>query len=461
MLNQDTDTIAAVATPPGSGGVAIVRLSGPRSLALGLSLFRSHRPDFAGFKPSRMHFGEILDEHGQALDQGLMVAMPGPGSFTGEDVLEIHCHGGRGMVRAVLGAVLASGARLAGPGEFTLRAYLNGRLDLTQAEAVAELVSAPTRAALGWAKVKLDGALGRRVRDLRASLEDLRVKLTLAVDFPEDEVECCPPDELISGVEQTLRGLRSLLAGVRRAGLWREGALVVLAGRVNAGKSSLLNALLGRERAIVADLPGTTRDYLEETLDLEGLPVRLMDTAGLRDTGDVVEMEGLRLGQEFTEQADLVVLVVDRSQGLEARERALLERLGPARVLVALNKADLPARETDLAEELAGQGFEVLVLSAKQGLGLEDLATAMRRRLLAAGGEPDPDAPVPNARQATALARAAGELEALAVEAAQGLPYDLLGVRLELACSILSEVTGEMAPQQVLDQIFSRFCIGK
>jgi tRNA modification GTPase len=484
-----SDTIAAVATPPGPGGVAVLRVSGPACRDIGGRLFRSLRPGFTGFKPHRLHYGEILDTSGLPLDRGLAVLMPGPGSFTGEDVLELHCHGGPGLVRAVLAALLASGARLARPGEFTQRAFLHGRLDLTQAEAVAEMVAAPSRAALAWAKAKLDGLLGRRVADLRRGLEELRVKLAVAVDFPEDEVDCCPPEELAQGADAARAGIEALLAGMRRAAPWREGAMVVLAGRVNAGKSSLLNALLGRERAIVADLPGTTRDYLEESLDLEGLPVRLVDTAGLRETGDVVELAGVRRGRELSDQADLVVLVAEATRLLGEEERALLSRLGSVRVLAALNKCDLaqgarpqernPAADSpgsgggdpsadmavdtagDLVRELDGLGVEYCLVSARTGLGLEGLGRAVRARLLADGSEPEPDAPVPNARQAEALSRAAGELSALAEEARAGLPCDLLGVRLELACAILSEITGEMAPDQVLDAIFSRFCIGK
>lgn len=455
------DIIAAVATPPGVGGVAVIRLSGPGAQELALGLFRSVRPDFAGFKPYRLHHGDFLGPDGRALDRGLAAFMPGPGSYTGEDVVEFSCHGGRGVSRAVLGAVLQAGARLAGPGEFTLRAFLNGRMDLSQAEAVAELISAPTRAALGWAKAKLDGVLGQRVREVRAALEDLRVRLAVAVDFPEDEVECLSPEELAAGAASALQAVGLLSAGVERAGIWRDGAMAVLAGRVNAGKSSLMNALLGRTRAIVTDQPGTTRDYLEESLDLDGLPVRLVDTAGLRETGDVVELAGLRMGRELMDRADLVVLVADRSVPLGPEELALAQRLGPEGLVVAANKSDLPPARPDPAETLASQGHLVVRVSTRQGQGLEELAGVLRGRLLRGRVEPDPDAPVPNLRQAQALDRAAGELQSLIREAGQGLPYDLLGVRLELACSLLSEVTGEITSQAVLDAVFGQFCIGK
>lgn len=460
-MNERKDTITAVATPPGAGGVGIIRLSGDKSRDIASAMFRSSRASFEGFTPYMLHHGTLEDGEGRVLDEVMAVYMPGPKSFTGEDVVEYHCHGGPAILQAVLEAVSHLGARLARAGEFTLRAFLNGRMDLTQAEAVAEMIHAPTRQAAQLAQVKLSGALGGRIDELRARLEGLRAQLCLAVDFPEEDIECLPTQTLVQEVETALSGLDELLRGVDRARAWREGPLVVLCGRVNAGKSSLLNALLGRNRAIVTDLPGTTRDFIEETLNLSGLHVRLTDTAGLRESEDAVELAGLEMGRELMERADLVLLVVDGSRPLDPEVRDTLSALPPERTLVALNKMDLSPASPDPAQELDGLGFTSVRISAKHGQSLDQLSGEIRSRILQKTGEPDPDEIAPNARQAATLGRARQELQALADDAQAHVPYDLLGVRLETACTALAEITGTITPQQVLDSIFESFCIGK
>jgi tRNA modification GTPase len=466
------DTIAAIATPPGRGGVGIVRVSGPDARAVGRRLFRSSRPGFAGLLPYRLHHGWVHDAAGERLDEVLAAFMPGPGSYTGEDVLELQGHGGPAVLRAVLAAALACGARMAEPGEFTYRAFCNGRMDLTQAEAVAELIAAPTAAGAALARTRLAGDLGRGVAGLRARLEDLRARLCVAVDFPDDEVECLAPEAFAAGVRAVREELAALVRSFERGRVWREGALCVLAGRVNAGKSSLMNALLGRERAIVTDVPGTTRDWLEEALDLDGLPVRLVDTAGLRETGDAAERAGLERGRELTHRADVVLVVVDRTLPLAEEDMALARALGPGRALAVLNKADLPgaAQEQagpgtlgapDAAQWFAGAGFEVAHVSARTGQGLAALCDALRARALGGGAGPATGELVPNMRQARALAAAHDALEALEADLRAALPYDLLGVALETACTHLAEITGEITPSEVLDNVFGAFCIGK
>ncbi|MBS3780264.1 MAG: tRNA uridine-5-carboxymethylaminomethyl(34) synthesis GTPase MnmE, partial [Desulfovermiculus sp.] len=288
------DTIAAIATPLGRGGIGIVRLSGSDSRRVGESLFRSARRGFCGFASHVLHHGWIVDSEGNKVDEVLLSLMPAPASYTGEDVVEINCHGGPAVVQTVLELVLNQGARLAGPGEFTLRAFVNGRMDLSQAEAVAEMVDSDSQIGMSMAGVKLEGRLKEVIMDLRSRLQDLLALMMTGMDFPEEtEAEEDEEDRhreaLASGLQKTKEAVGQLLEAAKRYRCYREGALVVLSGRVNAGKSSLLNALLGRNRAIVTSIPGTTRDYLEEGLNLSGLPVSLVDTVGLRQTLDEVE----------------------------------------------------------------------------------------------------------------------------------------------------------------------------
>jgi tRNA modification GTPase len=453
-------TIVAIATPPGAGAVGIIRLSGPEALAIAARLFRpSHSTSSTLLPPWRLRLGHVLDASGSVLDEVLAVAMPGPRSFSGEDTVEFHCHGSPAVLASILDAVVAAGARPAGPGEFTCRAFLNGRLDLAQAEAVAELVAAPGREAARLALSSLSGLLSARVAALRDRLTELRAAICLAVDFPEDETDGFDRDGFLNRLDEVMSEIRALLAAGERGRVAREGARVVLAGAVNAGKSSLMNALLGRERAIVTPQPGTTRDFIEEPLDLGGLTVRLVDTAGLRETEDAVERAGLRFSRELMAAADLVVLVVDGSRAGAAGGHDL-SGFAPERTLVALNKADLPPAAPDPMVRLSALGLETLRLSARTGRGVDILAKRLRERL--AGTMPQGEAaPAPNLRQRQALSLALAELTALSADARSGRPEDILGVGLETACAQLSTITGEIVSEDVLADIFSRFCIGK
>lgn len=454
------ETIAARATPPGRGGVGIIRISGPASPDVARQLFVPARKDVSELRPYRLHHGLVRTPAGRVLDEAMAVFMPGPGSYTGEDTVEFFCHGSPAVLAAVLAAVFEAGARPAGPGEFTKRAFLNGRLDLSQAEAVGELIAARADTEIDLAVTRLSGGMARAATELREALDALRAGICLAVDFPEEDVDCLPPEEFAARVEAVLDQVEALLAANRRARPFRQGLRVALFGRVNAGKSSLFNALLGRNRALVADCPGTTRDFLEESIDLDGLAVTLTDMAGLRETSDAVEQAGKEQGLALTRTADLGLYVVDGSMPFtpDAEAKAVIDALTPAKVLVVFTKADLPQAA---AADDAPCSLPSVRISSRTGQGIADLTAAMRKRLLGESGLPEPGTPAPNEREAASLAAAREELTGLLGDIRAGIPYDLAGVRLETACRLLGDITGESTPDEVLASVFDRFCIGK
>ena len=457
------DTIAAIASPVGTGGIGIVRVSGPAAGRVLARMFRPLSPRFTDFKPWTLHRGRVLDGSGNVLDDALAVFMPGPRTFTGEDVIEIHCHGGMALLGLLLEGILASGTRLAEAGEFSRRAFLNGRMDLTQAEAVAELISAPGKEGVLLSAAKLDGLLGRRVNALREKLEQARMRVCVAVDFPEEEAECLSRAAFLQAVEEIAQAVRELLACYKRNRCWQEGALVALAGRVNVGKSSLMNALLGRERALVTERAGTTRDFLEERVFLDGLPARLVDTAGLRESADEVERLGIAAGRRCVEEADVILLVLDGQEGRTREDQTLLEEFAPDRVLLVWNKSDLARPDASCPPCTAGQSRMVCV-SARTGEGLDELAAEVRRNVLRrSGGEGNmrADGLSPNLRQADALARALAALDVCTCDVQSGMPYDICALHLDTAGAALAGITGLDGSDALLDRIFSTFCIGK
>lgn len=469
-IMSTNDTIAAIATPPGSGGVGIVRISGPSAKQTLARMFLPMSPKFENFRPWFLHRGRIVDWNGENLDDVLAVFMPGPRSFTGEDVAEIHCHGGPFIVQSVLEAALRLGARQAQQGEFSRRAFINGRMDLSQAEAVAELIAAPSREALRYGLNRLDGLLARRTETLRRELEDLRMQVCVAVDFPEDEVEGMDAPIFSASVARVEAALRHLLQGSRRARVMQQGAVVVLAGAVNAGKSSLMNALLGRNRALVTDIPGTTRDFLEEACDLGGLPVRLTDTAGLRKAAESIEEMGVERSRQKLVEADAIVLVLDGGALGEAgaaaeicpdpAAREVLELAGDTPILAVWNKSDLCMPSVFPPRWIQGQ--TCCTTSAFSDTQVEGMAESLRALLLAGSdGAAAEEGLAPNARQGMALEAALAELAALREDVDTGRSYDCCAVRLDVAAAHLAEVTGLSSPAEVLDRVFSQFCIGK
>ena len=452
------DVIAAIATGANPTAIGIVRVSGEGCFALCEQVFRAAngRP-FAGQTARKMIFGEMLDREKRIIDQGLAVRFPGPGSYTGEDCAEFHCHGSPVVLRELLSALFAAGARQAQAGEFTKRAFLNGRMDLTQAEAVVDLIDAETAAGARNAAAQLEGGLRRTLEPIQDALLEITSRFYAVVDYPDEDIE---PFELPAYAERLDAGaaeLRRLLASFERGRVLREGLPAAIIGRPNAGKSSLLNALLGYERAIVTAQPGTTRDTIEEKALLGGVLLRLTDTAGLRAASDEAEREGVRRAFAAAEGAELVLAVFDGSEPLsEADAETLAAARGAKRAVCVLNKADLP-QALD-AGEFSGFGA-VVRLSARTGEGLGELAEVIAALF------PAPEAPageiLTNARQAEAVQRALAALDAACETLAAGFTPDAVLTEAEEALDALAELTGRSVRDDVTERIFSRFCVGK
>lgn len=438
-----TDTIAAVATAPGVGGIAIVRVSGPQAVEVAERVIRLPKGRLTRAAPWRLRLGWAEDEGGRRLDQVLAVVMRGPRSYTREDMVEVHCHGGAAAAGAVLAQLVAAGARPAGPGEFTRRAFLNGRLDLAQAEAILGLVNARAEGGLRVAAGQLAGGLSAEVRRLRGGLLQVAASLAVAIDFPED-VEVEPPK---------LAAIRTELAALVETGragqIIRQGFSVVIAGRPNAGKSSLFNALLGADRAIVTEHAGTTRDFITEAVDWDGLPVTLTDTAGLRETAEPVEALGVERARQAVAAADLILGVVDAAG--DPPDSGVLQELEPERTLSVWTKTDLRAP--------AGPG---LAVSALTGEGIPELRRAIAAHsgaavAMAGGGGPC----LVSLRHQGAAARALAAVDRAEGGLRAGLPWELVALDVNEAVEALGEVTGESLRDDLLEQVFAQFCIGK
>ena len=454
------DTIAAISTPPGEAGIGMVRLSGPRAAAIARTIFRPHRPR-RSWRSHQLYLGHIVDPQGQVIDEVLLTWMQAPHTYTREDVVEINCHSGYGVLSRLLALVLEQGARLAQPGEFTQRAFLSGRVDLTQAEAVLEVIRARTETCIKVAASHLQGSLGLGLSRIREALLDLLARVEAALDFPE-EAEELAPSALSKELAGQMEALARLAATYREGRLLREGLLAVIAGRPNAGKSSLLNRLLDLDRAIVTEIPGTTRDLIEETITLGGILVRLSDTAGLRPARDRLEELGIRRTRERLAQADLVLYLVDGSEPLSPEDREALQELAGRRGLVAVNKVDLPEAlsPADLQQATA---FPVVRLSALTGQGIDDLKRAMVD--LALGGSLKATGEiVTQARHHEHLQSCLaylGRARELLAAPDTAPAWELVALELKEAIRELGEITGQEVGDEVLERIFGEFCLGK
>lgn len=468
MRKSETDTVTAIATPLGEGGISVLRISGLDAVTIADKVFKG-KSMLSSAASHTAHFGTIVGEDGDVVDEVVATVFLGPNSYTGENTVEISCHGGILVTRRVLERILKMGARHAEPGEFTKRAFLNGRIDLSQAEAVADLIHARSDLALSSSVHQLEGALSERIHRLRSNLVDSIGLLELELDFVEEDLEFVDKKKFRQTVQETVGEIERLLGSFRAGRIYREGAKVVIAGAPNAGKSSLLNALLESNRAIVTDIPGTTRDTIEEAVAIEGISFRLTDTAGLRDTNDVVELEGVRRTEDEVRMADVVLLVLDASLGAEG-DQAVIRRFAarlvslPVKSIYVLNKTDLPKRNTQeiLTGLGIGTGASRVEISAKTGFGLGNLQKLLVGTVLSGRrGGIDGSATVTNIRHFEALDRARGSLCLSLESLEQGQSSEFVAVDLRNALESLGEVTGEVTSEEILNSIFSKFCIGK
>jgi tRNA modification GTPase len=450
------DTIAAISTPLGEGGIGVVRVSGPAAVAVAAALFRGaggQGPET--FASHTAHYGRVVEPGtGEMIDECVLTLFRGPHSYTGEDVAELSCHGSNVVLARVLDAARRCGARLAEPGEFTRRAFLNGRLDLARAEAVSDVIRARTEAALRVATRQLEGRLSATIRALRTELITLLAEIEAAIDFPDD---VAPPDaaEVATRLEATRAGAEALLRTADAGRIYREGAGVVIAGRPNVGKSSLLNALLRENRAIVTPIPGTTRDVIEESVNIRGIPLRAIDTAGLRETPDPVEQIGVGRSRQQLAAADLVLIVVDASAGLAPEDRAILGEVAGKRSILVANKCDLGDRLTDLPS------LPAVRTVATRGEGIEELEEAIAGCLVGDAGAGADGVWVSNVRHRARLEAAAAAVAAARNAVGAGFEQDVVAIDVKIAAEALGEITGETVTEETISQIFARFCVGK
>ncbi|PLX97701.1 MAG: tRNA uridine-5-carboxymethylaminomethyl(34) synthesis GTPase MnmE [Desulfuromonas sp.] len=449
------ETIVAPATAVGEGGIGIIRLSGTSAE---LTLQRFFRPSRSVdvFESHQLYHGHLLDSSGSLLDEVLAVVMRAPRSYTGEEIVEVHCHGGPVIIRQIVDLFIDAGLRLARPGEFTLRAFLNGRLDLSRAEAVIDLIRSRSESASQLAVRQLDGALSRIIYDLRERLVENLSLIEAHIDFPDEDISPPALANLCANVKKARDEIDPLLASFDSGRVLREGLNVLILGRPNVGKSSLLNALLGESRAIVTDIPGTTRDTVEESFVISGLPIRLIDTAGVHATSDPIEAEGVRRATEKVKTADLVLLVVDGSQEASPDDFFAFDLVEKDRALLVVNKSDCPA----VLDRSRFSGLAATPVSAKNGAGL-DLLKDKIASLFSAGGEVSESTMISDRRHREALLRSREALNRFLASVQSAQEPEFLALDLREALHALGEITGETTPDEILDRIFSRFCIGK
>ncbi|MGI6030009.1 MAG: tRNA uridine-5-carboxymethylaminomethyl(34) synthesis GTPase MnmE [Eubacteriales bacterium] len=458
---MENTTIAAISTPFAPGGIGIVRLSGPRSVEVADRLFHSQKGKRLSDRPTHtLTYGSICDPaDGQLVDECLVSVMRAPRTYTGEDVCEINCHGGLYVCDKVLRLCLEQGAVLAQPGEFTKRAFLNGRMDLSRAEAVIDLIEAESGGASRNAAAQMGGQMARRITQLREALVRVSADILVEVEYPEEDTPHLAEEETLSRLQELESTLRRLYGSFEAGRAIRDGIQTAIVGRPNVGKSSILNLLAGYDKAIVTDIAGTTRDVVEEKIRLGDVLLRLYDTAGIRSTGDRVEQLGVERSMALLEQAELIFYVVDSSQPLTGEDETLLEKLDPQRTVVLLNKQDL--QPAVAREDIPARFQQVVWLSAQDGQGMDRLEQVVRQLCLRGIDGLEQGEIVTNARQRECLLRAHESVQQALTSLGAGMPFDLITIDLQDAIDALGEITGETASEAIIGDIFSRFCLGK
>ncbi len=457
----DNTTIAAISTPPGSGGIGIIRMSGPSSLDV-LKLIFSPHSSSCGFCSHTLYYGNIIEpDRQQILDEVLVVYMQTPRTYTREDVVEIHCHGSFLVLENILELILKQGVELAEPGEFTKRAFLNGRIDLTKAEAVIDILAAKSRKGIDIAQEQLAGALYKRVDTVRKVLTEMRAVIEVAIDFPDEDIEIVDRESIIERMgNEVIKPIDHLLRCADQGRIYREGVSVVIVGRPNVGKSSLLNAMLQEERALVTAVPGTTRDSIEEHLDVNGMPVRLADTAGIRESTDEVEELGIQRAKRLVNQADIILFMVDGAAGIGDEDKHLYATVCHKPVIVLINKVDLLAdKKVDLA--FFDRNMAKILLSAKEQTGIEEIRTTLFTTVTGNKDQWQEESCAPNLRHKQSLQRAREAGDRIVDGLLSGLTTDLIAVDLQECLDQLGDIVGETTTEDILDVIFEQFCLGK
>ena len=455
IVIHNDQTIVAPATAAGEGGIGIIRLSGADALSTLLRYFTPSTP-FEQPRSHQIYHGHLHTADGRLVDEVMAVYMRGPKSYTGEDVVEVHCHGGQLVVRTVLDLFLDAGLTLAQPGGFTLRAFLNGRLDLAQSEAVIDVIRSRSDAACQVALRQMGGVLSGHIYQFRDRLVEALALVEAHIDFPDEEIDPPTINQISNTAATTVEQINSILKTFDQGRILREGASVLILGRPNVGKSSLLNALLGEARAIVTELPGTTRDTIEENLVIDGVPIRIIDTAGVREVEDIVEAEGVRRAREKCQTADVVLLVVDGSEPLTHDDDLALAACRDRKTILVVNKADC----SQIAITEPYSQMQAVFVSAKQQLGFDLLYKHLVEQFRH-DGEVSESTMISDRRHREALLRSREALERFLLGVARSQAPEFLALELREALQALGEITGETTPDEILDQIFSRFCVGK
>ena len=455
----DNDTIAAIATPYGMAGIGIIRISGPLSLAIAEKLFRSSKNK--KIESHKLYHGYFKDHSGEVLDEVLLSYMKAPHSYTKEDIVEINSHSGPVLLSRILQTILKTGIRLAKPGEFTFRAFINGRIDLLQAEAVMDIINAKSERGIILSNRQMNGSSGEQIRNLRDKVLGLLAMAEVAIDYPEEEIGADSKDDAIHQLEdEIIRPVEDIVNSHSSRKIWVEGIDTVIVGRVNAGKSSLLNRLIKEEKAIVSSVPGTTRDLIETTVYIKGIPLKITDTAGLRDGKGEIEKIGINLSRKKFKEADIALVVIDQSRSLNADDRDIISSMDKANSIVILNKNDLASRIDEQEFSRIAEDASSVKISALTGEGIETLKDKIAEKIIStdAGIE---NHLVPNIRQKTALMKALEHFRNAVSNLREGYPMEIISFDLKSGIEKLEEITGETSGDDLYDKIFSQFCLGK